>query len=111
MTLSQERAPVDEKVLEWAHSVVEAGSWAGKGPIVNAARIANAFLAELAVRVAAEAALARLLRHYDEERQAIDCSPEHYCPDCTLGTVPNNLNRGLCQLHEAMAALPKEPRP
>lgn len=57
MTLSQERAPVDEKVLEWARRHSEA--WAGHAPEERtmSARMCDLLLTEHAARVAAEAAL------------------------------------------------------
>ena len=40
----------------------------------------------------------------DEETGTIDTSPVPSCPQCTHGTVPNTLNKGLCVLH-ALTAL------
>jgi hypothetical protein len=52
-------------------------------------------------------ALADLLSNYDEERQAIDVEPDAGCIECTVGTVPNDRNTGLCAFHRARAALEK----
>lgn len=52
-------------------------------------------------------ALIGLIADYDEERYAIDCSPNTGCFECTAGTVPNNLNTGLCYVHKAIAAIAK----
>lgn len=42
-----------------------------------------------------------LLQLHDEESGMIDVRPNPSCPECTLGTVPNSLNKGLCFLHRA----------
>lgn len=52
-------------------------------------------------------ALIGLISEYDEERQTIDASPNAGCIECTAGTVPNNLNTGLCHMHKAIAAISK----
>jgi hypothetical protein len=55
-----------------------------------------------------EGALEPLLQSNDEETGSIDTSPNPTCPQCTLGTVPHSLNKGLCVFHAAQQALTKE---
>jgi hypothetical protein len=50
-------------------------------------------------------ALEGLLANYDEERGAIDVSPDAHCPECTADTTPSSFGRKTCAFHLARAAL------
>lgn len=50
------------------------------------------------------AALKRYVSDYDEENPPDDM-PDAGCIECTVGTVPDNLNTGLCKYHAAREAI------
>ncbi len=52
-------------------------------------------------------ALEGLLRRYDPENAGAAFEPDGGCIECTVGTVPNHLNTGLCPYHKAIVALAK----
>lgn len=54
-------------------------------------------------------ALEGLLNRYDPENPGDAMAPDGGCIECTVGTVPNNLNTGLCPMHRARAALKEKP--
>ena len=52
-------------------------------------------------------ALRALLSGYDDEDGCIRCETDPGCYECTSGTVPHDLNTGLCPYHAAVAAVRK----
>lgn len=56
-----------------------------------------------------EMALARMVAEHEETESDTEgrypCA-DHGCIECTLGTVPDNLNTGLCAYHRAKELLP-----
>ena len=52
-------------------------------------------------------ALKGLIRRYDAENPGAAMEPDGGCIECPVGTVPNNMNTGLCPMHKAIAAIAK----
>lgn len=55
-----------------------------------------------------EAALARMVAEHEETESNTEGrypTPDSGCIECTLGTVPNHLNTGLCSYHRSKELL------
>ena len=50
-------------------------------------------------------ALRRMITEYKDEAESRP--QEASCPECTLGTVPNHLNNGICPYHNAVVVMKK----